>query len=743
MVIVAHAAIGVALAQAEAGAGRAVVQQHQLGAAKGGHQHGGIARHQGGQLRTGELPGGGDEFAALGVQHLGRAAVGEREALARTHGDGPSHAQLTGAAQHHAAELVAIRGDEAVQHVQGCLLALHGQVEPHALCQLAEAAFEGLRAEVLRVPDQSGFEGFDGLILGHAAENDRLRHIARWQDAVLHRALAGILPGEILRALVFQGDEGIATQGVQRGHGHKGIVREHGALAHFKGRVAHFGQGFTRVLVGHGALLSSGDHIAGHRHGGRAVRGGQGQGLAHQGHEGQVAGDFRNFHAAGGFQLSAAGQAVDAVPRADLHVRAQPQHGDLPSQGVAAGINHLVVAAVAADLQAVAVVQFAGEAHAGHAARHGLDGADGHAAVVDALGVDHACVLHAHGVAAHQSAPGENLLQAVHFIFIRLAEGAGSQQINALAVAGGDGRHVLRALEAALQLDGAGAGLDKVGQVVAHAHVAGAEPGGGFALISIGQTAGLGAAATVAGASADHGGEQALAADRHALGAMAKDLHLDTHVGRLADFAQGALAGQHDATQPVLLAEFRAGRVVQRHLGGRMHRQIREAGAAEVHHAQILHEDGVHLDLVEQPQHILYAGEFPILDEGIDRHMHADVVQMGEMHGLAELGFIKIASAGAGREGRVAQIDRVSASCSGPVEGFPVARGSQVFQGGHRPMFYLIHFDSRRAVSSRRRREFSSWAFISSSAMFIAVSTATFSRFIRAAYMVSVMRRST
>ena len=343
------------------------------------------------------------------------------------------------------------------------------------------------------------------------------------------------------------------------------------------------------------------------------------------------------------------------------------------------GVDHLMVAAFIADLEAVAIVQVARQTCAGHAASHGFDDTDGQSAMVDAVRINDARVLAAQSIAVHQAAAGENLLEAVHFRLVRLAESSVIHRIDALTVAGCDGRHIFRALQTAFQLDGARTRLHQLRQMIAHAHIARAEPGSRLAAIGIGQTAGLGAAASITAAAADHGGKQALSADRDALGAMAEDLDLNAHIGSLADLAQRTFPGQHRAGQAMTLDEAHAGSIMQRHLGRGMDGQVREAGAGQVHHAQVLHEDGVHLHLVEQPQHIHDARQLTVLDEGIDRHMHADMVQVGKVHGFAQLLLIEIAGASPGGESSIAQIDRISARRCGPVEGFPVTCRGQVF----------------------------------------------------------------
>ena len=309
-----------------------------------------------------------------------------------------------------------------------------------------------------------------------------------------------------------------------------------------------------------------------------------------------------------------------------------------------------MVAAFIADLQPVAIVQRPCQTHACHAAGHSLDRADGQAAVVDAFGENDPRVLAAQSIAIHQAAAGKDLLEVVHFRHVRLAEGAAFHRVDALAVAGCDGRHVFRALQTAFQLDRARTRLHQLRQMVAHAHIAGAEPGRCFSAIGIGQTARLGTPAAVAAAAADHGGKQALSADRDALGAMTEDLDLDAHVGCLADFRQGAFPGQHRAGQAMPLDKAYACGIVQRHLSGGMDGQIREAGTGQMHHAQVLHKHRIHTHFIQQPQHFQHTGKLAVLDQRIDRHMHMHVMQVREMHGLPKLCFIEVTCSGTGRK---------------------------------------------------------------------------------------------
>ena len=342
------------------------------------------------------------------------------------------------------------------------------------------------------------------------------------------------------------------------------------------------------------------------------------------------------------------------------------------------GINHLMVAAVVADLQPVAVVQIARQLQPGHAARNGFDRADGHAAVVHTIRINHPCILCAHGIAVHEAAAGENLREALALGVVCRTEGILLHQVDTLAIAGSDGCHIFGTLQAAFQLHRAGTRFHQIRQIIAHAHIAGAEPRGRFPPVSVGQSAGLGTASAVAASAADHGGEQALSGHRHALGAMAEHLDLDPDIRCLTDFRQRAFPGQHRAGQPMPLDKFHASGIVQRHLGGCMDGQIREAGAGQMHHAQILHQHRIHAHLIEQPQHFHHAGQLAVLDQRIHRHMDVHMMQMGKMHRLAKRVLIEIARTGSGRKSSVPQINRISACCYGTVEGFTIASRGKI-----------------------------------------------------------------
>ncbi len=136
--LVAQSARCMAAAQPQIRPRRTVVQQHQLLPAIGWHPDASVKLHQRllhqrFQLCTGQFAAGRHKRATQRHQQLRRALVHHRHTASGTDGQIPLHAQLSHAAQHHAAQLLRMRMRKSMQHFQRVLLAHGWQMQPDAL----------------------------------------------------------------------------------------------------------------------------------------------------------------------------------------------------------------------------------------------------------------------------------------------------------------------------------------------------------------------------------------------------------------------------------------------------------------------------------------------------------------------------------------------------------------------------------------------------------------------------------
>ena len=110
------------------------------------------------------------------------------------------------------------------------------------------------------------------------------------------------------------------------------------------------------------------------------------------------------------------------------------------------------------------------------------------------------------------------------------------------------------------------------------------------------------------------------------------------------------------------------------HLGAGVEPQGGKTLPGQPQDAQILHQHAVgpqRRQLFQQRQH---PRQLPVLHQGVHRHINPHPVQMGKAQGLRQGFVVKIAGAGPGAEGRVAQIDRVRSRRLRPLQGLPVSR---------------------------------------------------------------------
>ena len=210
--------------------------------------------------------------------------------------------------------------------------------------------------------------------------------------------------------------------------------------------------------------------------------------------------------------------------------------------------------------------------------------------------------------------------------------------VQSLAVDPGDGGHILGLLHPALQLQGCHAHGFQILDIVDKAVILQAQ---GILLLASaeaeGQTAGLGAAAPVAGAAADGGGEVALTGVAHTQCAVGKDLDLDGGIfADVADLLPAQLPAQHHTGASGGGAEQHTGQAVDGHLGGTVDGHPGGDLPAQLHHAQILDDEGIHTGggrLADQVAAIIH---LPVGNQGIQGQMHLNTTDMAVFHRLGK-----------------------------------------------------------------------------------------------------------
>ena len=150
---------------------------------------------------------------------------------------------------------------------------------------------------------------------------------------------------------------------------------------------------------------------------------------------------------------------------------------------------------------------------------------------------------------------------------------------------------------------------------------------------AVGHAAGLSAAAAVAAAAPHHGGEQALAAEADAQGAV--DEHLQRDGALLfhgADVVEGQLPGQNSPLHALGGQQTGGVGVVDSHLGAGVDRQPRYCLAQGLQQADILHDDSVHAHAVELGGVVQESPQLPVAYQGVGGYVDLDPVKMGQTH---------------------------------------------------------------------------------------------------------------
>ncbi|CAN3974220.1 Aminopeptidase pepS, partial [Dysosmobacter welbionis] len=237
-------------------------------------------------------------------------------------------------------------------------------------------------------------------------------------------------------------------------------------------------------------------------------------------------------------------------------------------------------------------------------------------------GAEHGSAVFALPVPVGEAGPGEGLLQ------LRPLVGGGTTALLQQAgVDAGDDGHILRPLHAALQLHAGYAHGPHLLQPSGQTAVLQAQGiclfGGG--VNPVGQAAGLGAAAPVAGATPDQGAHLALAGVAHAQRPVGKDLHFHRAVftdrtGVLRrtlpgnDHPLAAVGGDLPGT---------AGGE-QAHLGAGVEGQIRQRPAQQAEQPPVLHQHRVHPQAAGLNGCLQRLGQLPVRHQGVQRQKDPD-----------------------------------------------------------------------------------------------------------------------
>ena len=259
----------------------------------------------------------------------------------------------------------------------------------------------------------------------------------------------------------------------------------------------------------------------------------------------------------------------------------------------------------------------------------------------------------------------------------RLLHGPGhSALIQGTAVGSGNGSHIFGLLHPAFQLQGCHTHLLQLLQVVDQAVVLQAQ---GILFLPVGiavaLAAGLGAAAPVAGASADERGHIALAGIAHAQSAVTEDLDLDGGIGAdVLDLLPVQLPAQDHPAHAHGGTQLDTCQIVNGHLGGAVEGHMGGDLAAQLHNAQVLDDEGIHTGGGRMADQITEFFGFPVGNQGIQGQMHLNTPDVAVLDRLRQGLGGEILGALAGIKGAAAQIDRICAILHRSAQGIHRAR---------------------------------------------------------------------
>ena len=193
---------------------------------------------------------------------------------------------------------------------------------------------------------------------------------------------------------------------------------------------------------------------------------------------------------------------------------------------------------------------------------------------------------------------------------------------------------------------------------------------------AVGQTAGLGARATVAAAPPDDGRHLALAAVTHAQRAVDKRFDLDGAIrADFADLPTRKLAREHRARHVEPCRFLNARERVQAHLRRGVQRHVGNDFLQRRQNAPVLHQDRVHAALRRGARLRGKRGELAVGDEGVERQIDLHAPQMAIRDRRAEFLVREVPRAAARVERAKAHIHGVRTALHGGNKRLLPARG--------------------------------------------------------------------
>ena len=179
--------------------------------------------------------------------------------------------------------------------------------------------------------------------------------------------------------------------------------------------------------------------------------------------------------------------------------------------------------------------------------------------------------------------------------------------------------HIFRTFHTAFQLQGSNAQLLQVVQIVDQAVVL--QTQGVLAVVTavtVALAARLSTAAAVAGTAANGGRQIALTGIAHTQRTVSKNLNLNGRIfADVGNIFPTQFAAEHHAGHAHGCAEQHAGQRVHRHLSRAVQRYIGCNLPAQLNHAQILHDKGVHAYGCGVADQLGYLVDFPIGNQGV------------------------------------------------------------------------------------------------------------------------------
>ena len=254
-------------------------------------------------------------------------------------------------------------------------------------------------------------------------------------------------------------------------------------------------------------------------------------------------------------------------------------------------------------------------------------------------------------------------------------------------------RHILRALQAAFDLEAPHAELDQRLDQIVGGEILRAQQVGPLAEIAdcaiddefIRQAAGLGALPPIGAAAPQRLARQALAAVGDAERTVNEHFHRRLGAGPdAANVVERQLAGQDDPLDSQPADEFDPARLGERHLRRAVDRQARREAADQADEAQVLHDDGIRPGCDEAAEKAGRFGQFVGEDQRVEGDIAQHVSPMEIGHHLGQFGKREIRGPMAGVEIGQAEIDRIGPIGHRRAQRFPIAGRSQQFGNGKR-----------------------------------------------------------